>query len=133
MPMTEKQFSEYLMLYGADMENWPDDIQAEAIGAMSEPNIRALAIEQRYFEEVLRAHDVSEPNPWLADRIINAAGHKATRVSMSAWLQELLAFLLPQPAFAFATVLALGMAIGFSLPAVKEDSATPAYFEDASL
>jgi len=132
MSMTEKKFGECLMLYGAAIENWPEEIQAEAIQATHQSAISALMIEQRYFEQLLRDHDVIEPaNPWLADRIINAAASRASRVSVTAWLQEVLTFMLPRPAFAFAAVLAIGIVIGFSLPA--EYNATPAPFEDAAL
>ena len=133
--MTEKQFKKYLALYGAAIESWPDEIQAEAIRAADQPAIRGLMIEQRYFEEVLRDNDAIPPaNAWLADRIIDEAGRKSPGVTIAAWLEELLAVVLPQSAFALATVLTLGIVIGFALPVMsKTSNIKPVYVEDAAL
>jgi len=53
--------------------------------------------------------------PALSERIINAAKYSRSNVRMTDWLKNLFAdFHLPQPAYAFAAMLALGVSIGIS-------------------
>ena len=137
MSITEKKLKEYLMLYGTETKNWPEAIQADVLRAKHNPALSGLIIKQQYFDEVLWNNRVIEPaSADLANRIIVAARAvaKSSGISITAWIQELLAFVLPQPAFALATVLTLGIVIGFSLPALPppvddNNIITQAYFE----
>jgi hypothetical protein len=120
MPMTEKQFKEYLMLYGTVVTNWPDEVLADAMRAQHHPALNELIVKEHYYDEELRNNRRFEhANSNLADRIIHAARTTAGSPDISgiAWLQELLTFVLPKPAFALAGVLTLGIVMGFSIPA----------------
>jgi len=135
MPMTEKEFKQCLLLYGAELENWPQEIAAEARRMQHLAPYSNLMIEQRYFDEMLlnnRPFEAASSN--LAYRIINAAAvvRRAPDVTLTEWLQEFLAFILPKPAFALATVLTLGIVIGFAIPALPPggDTLSQNYFED---
>jgi len=134
MPMTEKEFKQCLMLYGTEVENWPDEILAEAIRAQYHPTLSELMLEEQYFDEMLlHSRRFEDASPDLADRIIHAARSAVTtsRNSLATYLQELLASLLPQPAFALATVLSLGIVIGFSVPApASANESAQTYLED---
>ena len=137
MPMTEKQFQNFLMLYGTEVENWPDEILAEAMRAKHHPVLSGLAMEQQCFDEMLlNSRRFEAPSADLADRIIYAARivAKTSGNSLVTCLRELLTLILPQPAFALATVLSLGIVIGFSvsasLSANGTEPLTQTYFED---
>lgn len=133
--ITEKQFKRYLLLYGAAVEDWPEDIRGEALRMSCDIRISALVMRHGYFEEVLRRSDPALPeNPRLADRIVAAAGRRSQGIGIAAKLQDLLAAVLPQPAFALAAVLTLGIVIGFSLPAQSGgDNFNPIYNDEAAL
>ena len=112
MPIKQKKFLEYLMLYGPDIETWPEDKKAEGIWVCHKPPFSLLVAEQQRFEAVLQQRGFEPAHPGLADRIIAKARPVAIRQSfkLSVWFNQLL----PKPAFAFATVLALGFVLGFS-------------------
>ena len=87
-------------------------------------------------KEYLARYDSAIPSagPWLADRIINAAEGRKPELDAMAWLRELLAVVLPQPAFALATVLTLGIVIGLSLPTGSTTgTVNPVYFDERAL
>ena len=137
MSMTEKQFKQCLILYGTEIDSWPEEIMAEAMQMQHRPVFANLVIEQQYFEEMLLNNRQCElANTDLANRIISAArtvSHPSD-VSVTAWLKELLNFIMPQPSFALATVLTLGIIIGLTIPpsspAGGDDILSQAYFED---
>ena len=135
MPMTESEFKRYLLLYGTELECWPEDILAQAKRVQHLPVFISLMIEQQYIDETLlnnRAFEEASSN--LANRIIRAASarKRAPGITFSAWVRELLDSLLPRPAFALATVLTLGILIGFAVPTLQSgsDILSQNYFED---
>ena len=119
MPMTEKQFKEYLLLYGTEIDNWTEDLQAETLLVQRQHAFTEWMMEQQYYDEMLfnnRSFEVASPD--LADRIIYSARavKKSPSVTFSDMLRELLSFVLPQPAYAFAAVLMLGLVAGLYTP-----------------
>jgi hypothetical protein len=78
-------------------------------------------------DALLQRRAVEAPSDDLAERIIMAARQRTqvTPVSLVAWIKDLFhEFSLPQPVYAFASVLALGLVLGASLPAGSVVSTT---------
>ena len=86
-------------------------------------------------DETLRTMRRFEPaSSDLADRIIFAA-HSAVRspgATFTAMLNELLASILPKPAFALAGVLALGVVIGLTIPDQSDNIILQAYSDEGA-
>jgi len=120
MKINQKDFARYLALYGPAVEQWPDSVRAEGLRMRQHPEAAALIGQQSRLETLLRNYPVEPPRAGFAERII-AATKYATPSPVSgfgAWLHAALAeFMLPRPAFALASLLALGFVIGLSAPA----------------
>lgn len=135
MTLTEKQFEHYLMLYGTDLDQWPETLRMGALCAVSsDPAFDALIIRHQYFEEMLLANDVAEaPSPDFSDRILRAArslGRKAN-ISIMDWIAGLFSdFSLPQPAYVAAICMVLGLGLGLGN---AEISSNPGALEQIAL
>ncbi|MEN8264809.1 MAG: hypothetical protein ABFR82_15255 [Nitrospirota bacterium] len=123
MKIDIKQFSENLMLYGADVHQWPEDIRQAGLDALENyPDLQKLSADQEHFEKVLKKRKYEEPDSSLEQRIISSAldQKKEADYGQGSFLQELLSeLLLPKPALIAVSVLmifilAIGFAIGFS-------------------
>jgi len=121
MPLTEKQFAEYLQCFGTQINTWPEALQVEAMRAARIPPFASMLDRQRRFEALLATHPVPPARPELAERILAACPVRQPVPSLADWLLDLLASLmLPRPAYSLAAVLALGLVIGFSTPALLQ-------------
>ncbi len=125
MAMDMKQFKENMLVYGADVRKWPEEIRQaglETLGNSSE--FQELLVEQEHFERLLKTRKYEETSTDLPERIIEASlRHKRKApFSIGAFLSELLGeFSLPKPVFAAVSVLMIcvfmiGFTIGFSNP-----------------
>jgi len=119
MSFTAKDFEDGMMLYGTDIDLWPDALQADALCMMSDPTINAMIIRHQYFEEVLLNNDVIAPmSANFTQRVLRAAqALDAVRdFSVMQWLGALFAdFRLPQPAYMAVVIAALGLGIGLGV------------------
>lgn len=125
MTMTPKQFKENLLVYGANVHKWPEDIRQTGLGALeTSSELRTLLAEEERFEGVLKTKRYEEPSRDLAERIVSAAQSKNKKVwrRLGGFFSELVwEFSLPKPALTAVSVslilvLILGFAIGFSDP-----------------
>jgi len=125
MTMDPEQFKENLLVYGANVHKWPEDIRRAGLKALEiSSELRALLAEEERFERVLRTRWYEEPSSNLAERIASASLSKRTRVrrGLVGFFSELVwEFSLPKPALTAVSVslvfvLILGFVIGFSNP-----------------
>jgi hypothetical protein len=73
--MDKKQFEEYLHIYGADIDLWPDEFRAKGIKVLAiSPAMRKLAQDEADLEDLLNMREFERPGADLAGRIIAAAG-----------------------------------------------------------
>jgi hypothetical protein len=121
--MEMKKFEENLLLYGADMHQWPEEIRQAGLKALeSSSEMQTLLVEHEHFEKVIKTRRFEEPGSNLAQRIISASLQRKQKAPLSpgAFISELLnEFRLPKPALSVISivmilVLAIGFAIGFS-------------------
>lgn len=129
--MDAKQFKENLLLYGADVYQWPEEIRTAGLEALKDSSeLQFLVNEETRFERILKSRKYVESDSHLEQRIIAAALRikKNPPLSINAFLSELLAeFRLPKPAWIIAVLLMIGFAIGFldplaSAPAEQEQT-----------
>lgn len=81
-------------------------------------------------DALLMKRRLTPARPGLAERIIATAQAKERSPSFTAWIADMLAEIaLPRPAYALASVLAMGVIIGTILP----DAGAAATDEEASL
>jgi len=120
--MNFEQFEEYLLMYGADVRNWPKDIRPSALKALdSSPELQKLVENEERFEGVLNIRKFEEP---LAKRIIAAALPKKKKAqrNFSMFFSDILSeFSLSRRSFAAVSVslifiLIIGFTIGYSNP-----------------
>lgn len=120
--MNPKQFKENLLVYGSDVQKWPQDIKQARLKALqTSAELRVLLAHEEQFEQVLKTRRYEEPSSDLAERIILASQAKKKRVrrSLGRFFSELLwEFSLPRPAMTAVYVsvifaLIIGFAIGF--------------------
>jgi len=120
--MNPKQFKENLLVYGSDVQKWPQDITQAGLKALqTSAELRVLLAHEEHFEQVLKTRKYEEPSSDLAERIILAsqAKKKGVRRSLGRFFSELLwEFSLPKPAITAVYVslifaLIIGFAIGF--------------------
>ena len=125
MTMTPKQFKENLLVYGANVHKWPEDIRLTGLGALeTSSELRTLLAEEERFEGVLKTRRYEEPSRDLAERIVSVAQSKNKKVwrRLGGFFSELVwEFSLPKPVLTAVSVslilvLILGFAIGFSDP-----------------
>ncbi len=123
MTMNLKQFKENLLVYGANVHKWPEDIRQTGLRALeTSSELRTLLAEEERFERVLKTRRYEEPSRDLAERIVSAAQPKKKKVwrRLGGFFSELLwEFGLPRPALTAVSValifaLIIGFAIGFS-------------------
>ncbi len=123
--MDPEQFKEYLLLYGADLDAWPEGIRLAGREALRRfPELRASFTEQEEFERVLKTRKYEEASGDLAERIVSASllHDKKAPSGFGFFLPRLLAgeFLFPKPALVLGSTLmigtlVLGFVIGFSI------------------
>jgi|LGOV01.1.fsa_nt_gb hypothetical protein len=125
MTMNLKQFKENLLVYGADVHTWPQDIRQTGLKALeNSAELRALLADEERFELVLKTRKYEEPSSDLAERIISASQLKTKKVrrSLGGFFSELpWEFSLSKRAVtavsvSLVLVLIIGFAIGFSNP-----------------
>jgi len=121
--MDVKQFKENLLLYGADMHQWPEELKKAGLKVLERsPEIQVLLKEHEHFERLLKARRYEEPANNLAERIISASRQQKAPFSPGSFISALLnEFHLPNPALAALSaviilVLVIGFVIGFSNP-----------------
>ncbi len=120
MAMDAEQFRECLLIYGADLQRWPEAVRRAGLAALERSlACRALREDHLQFEAVLRTRDVEAPSPDLEARIIAAAPRRERIASpgLAEFLRSCFADLrLPAPALTTAAVLIVGVVIGLWLP-----------------
>jgi hypothetical protein len=123
MTITLKQFKENLLVYGAHVHEWPEDIRQAGLKALEiSSELRALLAEEERFERVLTTRWYEEPSRDLAERIVSASQPKKKKVwpSLVGFFSDLVwEFSLPKPVLTAVSVslilvLILGFVIGFS-------------------
>lgn len=125
-----RQFEENVLVYGADLAQWPEQLRAQAERVCAEPAYAAALAEAEAFEQRLRAERVEAPSPMLAQRITAAARRipQEQPFDLMRWLWGLFAEIrLPQPAYAMALVLMLGLGLGLSNATTNGDDAADSY------
>ncbi len=121
MTMDGERFREYLLVYGADVQRWPEAIREAGLAALEQGGeYRSFQADHAQFEAVLSARRYEEPSPDLEQRIIAAARRREREapLSLSAFLATCLAEIrFPQPVLTAVAVLIVGFVLGFLLPA----------------
>jgi len=117
--MDAEQFRERLLVHGADVHRWPEEIRQAGFEAL-ERSVKCRLLQEGHaqFEAVLRARRYEEPSPDLAHRIIAAALRRERKPSLgiAAFLATCFAdFRLPRPVFTAVAVLIIGFTIVFLL------------------
>ena len=124
MSMNFEQFEKNLLMYGADVRNWPKDIRSSALNALSSPELQKLVDYEERFEGVLNTRKFEEPSKDLAGRIVAAALPKKKKAQrkFGMFFSDILSeFSLSRRAFAAVSVslvfiLIIGFTIGYSNP-----------------
>jgi hypothetical protein len=125
MTMNFEQFEKNLLMYGADIRNWPKDIKSSALKALdSSPELQKLVENEERFEGVLNTRKFEEPSKDLAGRIVAAAlpKKKKSQRKFSIFFSDMLSeFSLSRRAFAAVSlslvfILIIGFTIGYSNP-----------------
>ena len=123
MTMNVEQFKEKLLMYGADVRNWPKDIRSSGLKALdSSPELQKLVEDEERFEGVLKTRKYEEPSRDLAERIAGAAlpRKKKAQRNLGVFFSEILReFSLSRRALTAVSVsliftLIIGFTIGFS-------------------
>ena len=126
MSMDLREFKEYLLLHGAELDQWPEEIRQQSWDSLQNSSeLRELLEEQERFEKVLKGRKYEEPDKHLAQRIVSfsLSGNIRSRFSLGIALRRLYVdeFYLPKPVFIAVSVLVMvaliaGFSIGFSSP-----------------
>ena len=129
--MDRKEFKEALMLYGADLSAWPDELSKEGAALLGAGNeaaneLSALVEEEGKFETLLTRRSFKEPGDYLATRIIACAEESATEEVEPDEAKGLLGgffseFFAPRAAIALALTLIIGFMAGYMAPEVPFD------------
>lgn len=124
MTMDPRQLKENLLLYGADLYQWPEEIRREGVELLQKfPGLQALLAEYEQFERVLKTRKYEEPSDNLGQRIVSFSLNqdKKSPFSLGLFLSRLFAdeFYLPKPALIVVCILMIsalmiGFLIGFS-------------------
>jgi hypothetical protein len=126
MAMDAEQFRECLLLYGADLQRWPEALRRAGVAAVGRsPACRALEEDQAQFEALLKAREVDAPGQGLEARIIAAAPRRERRAppGPADFLRVCFSDLrLPAPVLTATAVLILGLVIGAWLPTDPAES-----------
>ncbi|MBN1842671.1 MAG: hypothetical protein JW883_10375 [Deltaproteobacteria bacterium] len=145
MTMNLKQFKEKLLVYGADVHAWPQDIRQTGLKSLeNSAELRALLADEERFELVLKTRKYEEPSSDLAERIISASQPKRKKVRRSLggffsgllWEFSLSKRAVTAVSVSLVLVLIIGFAIGFSNPMgsvsteqYQTDLQEPLYYE----
>ncbi len=125
MTMNVEQFKEKLLMYGADVRNWPKDIRSSGLKALdSSPELQKLVGDEERFEGLLKTRKYEEPSRDLAGRIVAAALPKKKKAqrNLGVFFSEVLReFSLSRRALTAVSVsliftLIIGFTLGFSNP-----------------
>lgn len=125
MKMNERDFREYLLIYGADVHQWPEDIRQAGLDVLeSSADLQALKTEQAEFERVIKTRKYEEPASDLARRIVDASlrTERKPSFSLDVFFAELFGeFRLPLPSVAamsavIIALLVIGFAVGYLDP-----------------
>jgi hypothetical protein len=124
MRMDPREFKEYVLLYGVNLHQWPEEVrEAGAESLQNSSELQALLAEQERFEGVLRTRKYEEPSGNLVQRIISLSlrQDKRSPFNLGLFFSRLFGdeFYLPKPALivvSIVTIIALltGFFIGFS-------------------
>jgi hypothetical protein len=125
MRIDTKEFKEYLLVYGADLSLWPEEIRERTQAELERSTeLQTIFEESMQFEKVLQNRKYEEPDPGLSHRIITASlrQEQITRQGSRTFLFNLFQeFALPKPALTavsvlIVSVLMIGFAIGYTNP-----------------
>jgi hypothetical protein len=125
MKMNVHQFKENLLLYGADLNRWPEEVRRAGWEAIEHSlELQLQVAEHERFERMLTTRKYEGPSGDLELRIIQTSlRHKEeSPFSLREFISELFGeFFVPRPAFTVLSismifVLVAGFAIGFSDP-----------------
>lgn len=120
MTMDAERFREYLLIYGAGVHRWPEEVRLAGVEAVERSSeCRSLQEEHARFEATLSSRAYEEPSPDLARRIVSAARRRERNASTG-----IIEFLVscfrdlrvPAPVLTTAAVLILGVVLGLLLP-----------------
>jgi hypothetical protein len=125
--MDTKEFQENLLVYGADLDQWPEEGRLRGMESLKNSSeLQELLREQEEFEKLLKARRYEEPSGNFAERIIAATllhQKEKTLSGFRSFFSRLLVeeFRLPKPVLAavsisMVTVLLVGFVIGFLNP-----------------
>jgi hypothetical protein len=104
--LDEAQLRNGLMLYGADVTVWPQNMQAAGRWAIRQPEFAAIIREEEFFEKRLLDRLYEPPISELADRIIAASLTRKQDPASAGIMTG------THPA-TYAAMLVLGFALGF--------------------
>ena len=125
MKMDASDFSEYLLLYGPDVHQWPEEIRQAGLDVLERSaDLQALKTEQEEFEKILKTRSYEEPSRDLARRIVAASLQTKRKPSFSldVFFAELFGeFRLPLPSLStlsavIIALLVIGFAVGYMNP-----------------
>jgi hypothetical protein len=139
MAMDDKQFREAVLIYGADVRRWPDDLRHAGLDALaSSLDCRSFRDEHARFETVLASRALEAPRADFARRIIAAArprerkGFRGLVELVASYFADLR---VPAPVVTVTAVLVVGFVVGLLLPAestlAESDVAEAQMFFDA--
>lgn len=122
--MDKKQFKEYLLLYGAEIHSWPEEIMRSGLEALEKsPDFKILLKEHEHFESILNTRTYEKPSNHFTERIISTSLHKKQKsFTLSSFVSALMnEFRFPKPALTTLSalmilLLIIGFIIGFLNP-----------------
>lgn len=118
--MDKTRFCENLMIFGADIDRWPEEIREEALRDLeASREFLSLQRDQLRFEDQLRSVPFDQPDASWAGRISAAALRnrgKERQGLVAAILQGFSDLHLPRPALTAGLLLVIGLAAGFMKP-----------------
>ncbi len=116
MALSDKEFEEYLALYGSDVEGWPEKIRQDTNNMGNRFVSEHLIKEYGKLETKLNKRRFEPASAYFIERIILAAAQRKQQnipKNIFIWLQELFAdFMMPKPSYAVVLLLVLGISIG---------------------
>lgn len=118
--MNTKQFKENLLLYGANINQWPEKIKQSGLEALERSSeLQALQKDHDNFERMLQTRRYEEPADNFAQRIISGSLQQRQRApfrrgSLIAGLID--GFHISRPALAIISLaMLLALTIGFTI------------------
>ena len=128
--MNRKDFEKNLILYGSNIDQWPEDIRQDAVAVYeSSAELQKLLKEEKLFEQSLKECAIEEPSSNLAHRIITSANKRLvekdsnTLNNLGQFISEqFIRFLSPKIAMGMALILVIGFLLGYSNPFLNDES-----------